>query len=146
MIWRKATAADIPAIIALLSDDVLGQSRESADAAPYLVAFDAMAAEPTNHQIVGEDDGRVVACYQITFISGLSQQGARRALVEAVRVAPDLRGHGVGAALMADAEARARAEGCRMIQLTTTATRTDAQRFYARLGFTPSHIGFKKAL
>ena len=63
-----------------------------------------------------------------------------------MRVAADLRGRGLGAALMADAEARARAAGCQLIQLTTNATRTDAHRFYARLGFTPSHIGFKKPL
>ena len=109
-------------------------------------AFDAMAAEGANHQIVAEDGGRVVACYQITFISGLSLQGTRRALVEAVRVSPGLRGQGIGAQMFADAEARARAAGCRIMQLTTNAARTDAHRFYDRLGFTASHVGFKKTL
>lgn len=146
MIWREATRADVPAVVALLADDVLGQGRESADLAPYLAAFDAMQDEGGNRLIVAEQDGRVVACYQLTLISGLSLTAARRAQVEGVRVTADLRGRGIGAALMADAEARARAAGCQLIQLTTNATRTDAHRFYARLGFTPSHIGFKKPL
>lgn len=146
MIWREATRADVPAVVALLADDVLGHGRESADLAPYLAAFDAMQDEGGNRLIVAEQDGRVVACYQLTLISGLSLTAARRAQVEGVRVAADLRGRGLGAALMADAEARARAAGCQLIQLTTNATRTDAHRFYARLGFTPSHIGFKKPL
>ena len=146
MIWREATRADVPAVVALLADDVLGHGRESADLAPYLAAFDAMQDEGGNRLIVAEQDGRVVACYQLTLISGLSLTAARRAQVEGVRIAADLRGRGLGAALMADAEARARAAGCQLIQLTTNATRTDAHRFYARLGFTPSHIGFKKTL
>ena len=41
---------------------------------------------------------------------------------------------------------RARAGGATLLQFTTNAARTDAQRFYQRLGFTPSHIGFKKTL
>ena len=146
MIWREATRVDVPAVVALLADDVLGHGRESADLAPYLAAFDAMQDEGGNRLIVAEQDGRVVACYQLTLISGLSLTATRRAQVEGVRVAADLRGRGLGAALMADAEARARAAGCQLIQLTTNATRTDAHRFYARLGFTPSHIGFKKTL
>ena len=146
MIWREATRLDVPAIVALLAADSLGQSREIADPSASLAAFDAMAAEGANHQIVAEDGGRVVACYQITFISGLSLQGTRRALVEAVRVSPGLRGQGIGAQMFADAEARARAAGCRIMQLTTNAARTDAHRFYDRLGFTASHVGFKKTL
>lgn len=146
MIWREATRADVPAVVALLADDMLGHGRESAGVAPYLAAFDAMQEEGGNRLIAAEQDGRVVACYQLTLISGLSLTATRRAQVEGVRVAADLRGRGLGAALMADAEARARAAGCQLIQLTTNATRTDAHRFYARLGFTPSHIGFKKPL
>ena len=39
-----------------------------------------------------------------------------------------------------------RARGCAMVQLTTNAARTDAQRFYAGLGFAASHVGFKLML
>lgn len=144
--FRAATRADVPAIVALLTDDALGATREGDDLAPYLAAFDVIAAEGGNTLVVGEEEGRVVATYQLTFISGLSLRASLRAQVESVRVAADLRGQGIGAAMFADAEARSRAAGCRLMQLTMNAARHDARRFYESLGFTPSHIGFKRDL
>jgi len=96
--------------------------------------------------IVGESDGRIVATCQLTILAGLSRQGAKRALVEAVRVVADLRGQRIGEALMAECEVRARAAGANVIQLTTDKTRLRAHAFYDRLGFLPSHIGYKKTL
>lgn len=144
--FRPATRADVPAVVALLRDDALGAAREDADLSPYLAAFDRMAQEGTNQIIVGVAGGQVVACCQITVITGLSLRAARRAQVEGVRVASPLRGQGIGAALMADACDRARAAGCALIQLTSNATRARARAFYERLGFTASHIGFKRDL
>lgn len=144
--FREAAREDVPAILALLREDPLGAAREGDDEDTYLDAFDRMAAEPHNLLIVGESDGRVVACYQLTLISGLSRGGTRRAQVEAVRVSAGLRGHGTGAALMRDAEARARAAGCRLIQLTSDRSRDRAHAFYERLGYQPSHVGFKRTL
>ena len=144
--FRPVTRADVPAVVALLADDVLGRGRESAELAPYLAAFDAMQAEGGNQLIVGEAGDQVLATYQLTVMSGLSLSAARRAQIEAVRVDASLRGQGAGAALMADAEARARAAGASLMQLTSNASRTDAHRFYERLGYAPSHIGFKKPL
>ncbi|MEX0339042.1 MAG: GNAT family N-acetyltransferase [Arenibacterium sp.] len=145
--FRKAQRPDVPDILALLQDDEFGASRETDGLETYLAAFEQMSQEPTNHVIVGIDgEGRLVATYQLTFISGLSHRGTRRAQVESVRVASDLRGQGIGHALMADAEARARAAGCRMLQLTTTKGRNRAADFYDALGFTPSHTGYKRVL
>lgn len=145
--FRAATRDDVPAVVGLLADDMLGAGRENEDLAPYLAAFDAMQAEGNNTVIVGEDDsGTVVATYQLTFISGLSLAAARRAQVESVRVAAELRGQGAGRLMFADVEARARAAGCRLIQLTMNAVRTDSRRFYEGLGFEASHVGFKRYL
>ena len=144
--WRLAVRADVPAVLALLRDDQLGAGREQGDLARYHAAFDTMQSEGANHLIVGLRDDVVIATYQITFISGLSLRAARRAQVESVRVSSELRGHGIGAALMGDAETRARAAGCALLQLTSNATRDRALAFYTRLGFTPSHIGFKRDL
>lgn len=134
------------ALVAMLADDPLGQARESDDLAPYLAAFVEIAANPMHQLIVGEVAGRIVATCQLTILAGLSRQGAKRALVEAVRVVADLRGQRIGEALMAECEARARAAGASVIQLTTDKTRARAHRFYDRLGYTPSHIGYKKPL
>ena len=133
-------------MVAMLADDVLGATREKAPLGRYFAAFDAMEAEANNRLIVGEREGGIVATYQITFISSLSLAAARRAQIEAVRVGASVRGQGVGAQLVADAEARARAEGCTLLQLTSNATREEALRFYAGQGFVASHIGFKRDL
>ncbi|PTX50008.1 MULTISPECIES: GNAT family N-acetyltransferase [Gemmobacter] len=144
--FRTATRADVPAIVALLTDDPLGRARESSDLAPYLTGFDAIAANPMHEIIVGEVEGRIVATCQLTILHGLSRQGMTRALVESVRTAPDLRSKGIGAALMAEAESRAHAAGARIIQLTTDKSRTRAHAFYDRLGYEASHLGYKKSL
>jgi GNAT superfamily N-acetyltransferase len=146
ILFREARREDVAGIVAMLADDILGKGRETADLAPYLAAFDAMQAETGNFIIVGEADGRLASTYQLTVISGLSLRAARRALLEGVRVHADFRGRGFGRLLLADAEARARAAGCSLIQFTTNKVRTDAHRFYERAGFTPSHIGFKREL
>lgn len=144
--FRQASAEDVPAVVALLADDALGATREGQEAGAYLSAFKRMHAEGNNHLIVGEEAGRIIATYQITYITGLSLKATRRAQVESVRVAADLRGRGIGAKLMQDAESRARRAGCSLIQLTTHRSRDEAHRFYERLGFTPSHIGYKRDL
>lgn len=144
--WREALRTDVPAIAALLAEDALGATRESDDMTPYYAAFDAMSYEYGNSLIVGEADGRVVATYQLTFITGLSLRATRRAQIESVRVAAKLRSEGVGAAMMRDAEMRARHAGCTLLQLTADQSREGAHRFYTRAGFTASHIGFKKRL
>jgi hypothetical protein len=38
---------------------------------------------------------------------------------------------------------RARERECSVVQLTSDASRVDAHRFYTRLGFRNSHLGFK---
>ncbi|MCF3974727.1 GNAT family N-acetyltransferase [Paracoccus salsus] len=144
--FRHATRDDVPAVVALLFDDVLGRSRETAPRDRYLAAFDAMRGEGRNHLIVAVADGFIVACYQITFISGLSLGASRRAQIEGVRVAAGWRGRGIGESLIRDAEARAREAGCALMQFTTSKARSEAHRFYDRMGFTPSHIGYKKPL
>lgn len=144
--FRDASRDDVAALVAMLADDPLGRARESGDLAPYLAAFDEIAANPMHQLIVGEIGGRIVATCQLTILAGLSRQGAKRALVEAVRVVADLRGQRIGEALMAECEARARAAGASVIQLTTDKTRLRAHGFYDRLGFTASHIGYKKSL
>lgn len=146
LIFRPANAADIPHILALLRDDFRGQGREGADAASYEAAFARMQAGPDAHLIVGVQEGRVMATYHMHVMHGLSRGGTTRAQIEAVRVSADLRGQGAGKALMADAEARARAAGATLMQLTSDKARDGAHQFYTGLGFTPSHIGFKREL
>jgi GNAT superfamily N-acetyltransferase len=144
---RAASAADLPAIVALLADDPLGAARESPDdLAPYSAAFARIQADPGHDVFVAERDGVVVGTLQLTIIPGLSRRGMTRALIEAVRIAADQRGGGLGTLMVRHAIDEARRHGCGMVQLTSDATRTDAHRFYERLGFVASHVGLKLQL
>lgn len=148
---RRATRADVPAIVALLADDPLGATREDpADLAPYLRAFDDMAAQGGNEILIAERTGptakEVVGCLQLTLIPGLSRHAAKRGLIEGVRVSAACRGLRIGERLIRHAIEASRAAGCGIVQLTSDNSRTDAHRFYERLGFVASHAGFKLAL
>ncbi len=147
MIIRRATAEDVPAIVAMLADDELGALRESpGDLAPYLRAFEAIDGAEHEVLAVAEREGEVVGTLQLTVLRGLSRKGATRAQVEAVRVVSSMRGQGLGEELMRWAIEEAKARGCVVVQLTSHQTRVDAHRFYHRLGFTRSHEGFKLPL
>lgn len=45
---RAATRADVPFVVALLRDDILGQDREVQALDAYYAAFDAMQREGSN--------------------------------------------------------------------------------------------------
>ncbi|MCO4695273.1 GNAT family N-acetyltransferase [Streptomyces sp. RO-S4] len=144
---RAATADDVPAIVAMLADDPLGAQRESPDdLSPYLAAMERLRADPHQHLVVAVREGRVVGTLQLTIIPGLSRRGSTRSIIEAVRVHADERGGGLGSRLIEWAIDTSRHEDCQLVQLTSDSTRTDAHRFYERLGFTASHVGFKLPL
>lgn len=146
LVFRGATVADLPAIIAMLADDVNGATREDASLPldpGYLAAFEAIGRDPNQELIVADLDGKVVGTLQLSYLPGLSFKGAWRGQIEAVRIAGDLRGQGLGTRLVDWAVERCRARGCRMVQLTSKLTRLDAHRFYERLGWEKSHAGFK---
>ncbi len=147
VIFRTATEDDLPALVALLADDVIGAAREGAagdDA--YRAAFAAIAADPRNHLVVADVGGEVAGTLQLTFIPGLSRMGAERAQIEAVRVAAAHRGRGLGRRMIGWAVDQARARGCRLVQLTSDKRRADAIRFYESLGFAATHEGLKLPL
>ncbi|WP_030608021.1 GNAT family N-acetyltransferase [Streptomyces fulvoviolaceus] len=144
---RPATPDDIPAIVAMLADDALGSQRESPDdLTPYLAALERLSSDPNQHVVVAAREGRVVGTLQLTIIPGLSRRGATRSIIEGVRIHADERGSGLGTRLIEWAIDESRRQNCQLVQLTSDNTRTDAHRFYERLGFTASHVGFKLPL
>jgi GNAT superfamily N-acetyltransferase len=149
--FRAAERSDVPDILALLADDEVSRARdgvvsEAADEAHW-AAFEAIDADANNELVVAvADGGAVVGTFQLTFTPSLSRGGAWRMTIEAVRVRSDLRGQGVGRAMMEWALARGRERGCGLAQLTSDRNRPDAHRFYESLGFTASHVGMKRPL
>jgi len=146
---RRAREADVAAIVAMLADDELGRAREDASvplAQAYLDAFAQIDADPNQLLAVMTDGDDVIGTLQISCLTGLSRRGARRGQIEAVRVAAHRRGEGLGQRLFEWAIETCRERGCRVAQLTTDKSRLDAHRFYDRLGFKASHIGYKLEL
>ncbi|MFF7544094.1 GNAT family N-acetyltransferase [Streptomyces canus] len=144
---RPAALQDLTAIVGMLADDPLGAQRESPDdLAPYISALERLSSDPNQHLVVATREGRVVGTLQLTVVPGLSRRGATRSIIEGVRVHADERGSGLGTRLIEWAIEESRHQNCQLVQLTSDTTRTDAHRFYERLGFTASHVGFKLAL
>jgi ribosomal protein S18 acetylase RimI-like enzyme len=144
--FRKATLDDLPAIVSLLADDMLGAGRETVVTPlpeKYLRAFEAVDKDENQFLLVVEDKGSVVGTLQLTFIPGLSRGGAWRGQIEAVRVASARRSENIGEAMFTWALDQCRSRGCALVQLTTDKSRPDAHRFYERLGFEATHVGYK---
>ncbi|SKB03858.1 GNAT family N-acetyltransferase [Aeromicrobium choanae] len=143
----RATEADVPAIVGLLTDDAIGAGRESADLAPYVEAFHEIDRDDAHLLLAARDEaGTVVATMQLTIIPGLSRGGTKRLLIEGVRVASSTRGSGLGTALFARAHAWGVERGATLAQLTSDKRRADAHHFYETLGYEASHEGFKLPL
>jgi ribosomal protein S18 acetylase RimI-like enzyme len=145
IVIRRARRDDVAAIVAMLADDHLGRDRERVeDPLPpsYYAAFEALDGAPHIQMVVAQDgEGAVVGCLQFCVLPGLSSQGASRGMIEDVRVATRCRSRGIGEQLVRWAIEQARVHDCKLLELFTHQSRVDAQRFYARLGFQPSHVG-----
>ncbi|WP_417407525.1 GNAT family N-acetyltransferase [Hoeflea sp.] len=146
---RAADRSDIAAIAAMFAQDLLGGHGDSADPADlpaYLAAFDRISASPNDQLFVAVLDGEVVGTFQTTLVTSLTGKGSSNLTIEAVHTRGDMRGNGIGHAMITHAIEQGRQTGARLVQLMSNATRTDAHRFYTRLGFSQSHLGFKMKL
>ena len=144
--YRDATTADLPFIIGLIVEDSVvatGDDPANAMHADYRDALAAIQSNPRDSMIIVEDEGVPIGCFQLTILPGLMRRGMSRGQIEVVHVTASHRNRGVGSEMMRWAVERCRERGCSMVQLTSNKIRTDAHRFYERLGFKRSHEGFK---
>ncbi len=148
-IIRKAEIADVPALVALYAADDVGGHGDTVDeeALPsYLAAFRAIAMSPNEALYVAELDGEVVGTFQTAILTKLVGRGTSAMVIEAVQTRQDLRGLGIGAFMIRHCIDEAKRAGIDVVQLTSNMARTDAHRFYERLGFERRHFGFRLKL
>ncbi|NMA99398.1 MAG: GNAT family N-acetyltransferase [Phyllobacteriaceae bacterium] len=149
LLFRDSTPDDISTILTLShAGDARGADTPPLDPATltdprYRAAFDDIAADPNHRLIVADRDGQVVGTLQISIIPGLPRFGARRGMLENVHIRADQRGNGLGSEMVTWAIEECRRAGCSLVQLTSNKVRTDAHRFYRKLGFEATHEGFK---
>jgi len=147
--YRLADESDIKKIVEMLFDDPLGVAREIKGIIvfdTYTRAFNRIKADPNQELTVVELDGKVVGTYQLTYIQYLTHQGGLRAQIEAVRVASEWRGKGIGRQMFAYASEQAKSKGCYIMQLTTDKRRPEALKFYESIGYVATHEGMKLKL
>jgi GNAT superfamily N-acetyltransferase len=146
---RRAGPGDLRSVMRLLADDPISSSRgdvaSDEDELAYGAALERIIGDPGNDLVVVVDRAdTIVGTLQVTLIPGMARRGSTRLLVEAVRIASEQRSSGIGTAVMRWVVDQAAIElGAPLVQLTSDAARTDAHRFYLRLGFVDSHVGFK---
>ncbi|HEU5358095.1 MAG TPA: GNAT family N-acetyltransferase [Gemmatimonadales bacterium] len=138
---RPATTDDAPAIAGLLTQ--LGYPT-LVDAARARLA-DLLRRGPPDRVVVAEVDGKVVAVMTLHLTPEL-HRARPIGRVTALVVDESVRGSGVGAEMMEEAERILRADGAGLLELTSNMRRVDAHRFYERLGYQKTSFRFAKEL
>ena len=145
MLLRPATAADIPALLAILGQVVPlmqagGNQQWSADYPNAAVLEQDVAA---GHLWLAELEGGQVAGFaalthnhQDAEYAQADWDATEPALVtHRLAVAPAARGRGVAAALLAQAETLARQQGLRVVRVDTNSENGATQRLFPKLGY-----------
>ena len=149
IVIRRATRDDLHALMRLLADDPISAGRGDlaldSDEPAYAAALDRILRDAGNELVVATNaNGAIVGTLQLTLIPGMARRGSTRLLIEAVRIASTERGSGIGSAVMRWVIEHAAIDlEASLVQLTSDTAREDAHRFYTRLGFVGSHVGFK---
>ena len=90
-------------------------------------------SRPDQQFIVAEDAGRLVGWVHVELAEYV--ESGTFAVIGGLVVDRAHRRQGIGAALMAEAEAWALRQGCGVMRLWSSTTRTPAHRFYQGLGY-----------
>jgi GNAT superfamily N-acetyltransferase len=146
---RRATEADLPRIVELLSQLALDDDRDApVEPFPqsYRAAFRQIEADARQQLLVAEADGRVVATGILGIVPNLSYRGRPWAFVEGLVVDSSSRKKGYGEGLLRYAIEEARRAGCYKVSLTSNKRRREAHRFYQKMGFAATHEGFRVLL
>lgn len=144
--YRKAQFNDLSKIITLLHDDDLGRTRENAfnNLDAYESAFRRIDNDPNQYLIVVMNTNKIIGTCHCTLIPSLTFKGSLRMQIEGVRVSQAFQNQGVGRGIINHAEQWGISHGAKITQLTTNKTRAQSMKFYEKLGFEPTHVGFKR--
>ena len=139
---RKASAADVPAVLGLYAQPDLDDGQVlPVDQAVAL--FERFGRYPDYTLYVAEQDGEIVGSFALLVMDNLGHLGAPSGIVEDVVVAPARQSSGIGATMMRFALACCRQKGCYKLVLSSNAKRTRAHAFYESLGFERHGYSFR---
>ena len=143
---RHAAMADLPALLPLL-DQLREQSSDPDRPGEQLTpSHEAALAEilgsPYLTVLIAEVDGGIGGTCALAFLPNINHKAQPYCILENMVVDQDLRGSGVGHALVERAVELAREKGCYKLSLTSNLKRAEAHRFYESAGLNHSHKGF----
>jgi GNAT superfamily N-acetyltransferase len=95
--------------------------------------------------LVAERDGAVVGCLS-TSVMRVLHRPAPVGRISMMVVDEALRSQGIGAALVREAERVLAEQGCYMIEVTSHVRRTEAHRFYEKLGYDKTSVRLARML
>ena len=143
---RRATAGDIPAAMELFADlDRLQAPWRVLERRPTLLEQtearyrSALEGSDAIH-LLAELAGRLVGMAFAEVLVPSSMSDERAAELSNVTVDPDVRGRGIGRALVTEVAAWARERGVRLVVLKTYSQNEEALRFWSALGFRPRYV------
>ena len=142
---REARAEDWAQVAALLAElgrpDVLAAADEEA----HRGGFVRYLGRADTAALVAEEDDELLGFVDVEFRQRLNFLAPQAWIADLV-VAERARGRGVGRALLAEAEARARAVGCWGMSLESASWRTDSHAFYEHVGWSSTGRAFTRPL
>ncbi|MEA4924079.1 MAG: GNAT family N-acetyltransferase [Syntrophomonadaceae bacterium] len=143
MIIRPAREADRAQIIYLIQtmDGEDGLAPEE-----YGAIWNKINQYPYYKVFVVADGKIIIGTCSLIIIDNLGHLGARLAVAENLIISQEYRGQGIGRQLIQFIMARAQAENCYKLVLSSDKKRTSAHRFYEQLGFEQHGISFKVEL
>jgi ribosomal protein S18 acetylase RimI-like enzyme len=133
---RPAESADVADVARLLGEfrDWWGYSSPSNEAIEGMVGR-MIGDRATDFLVAIDDDGAAVGVAQLRYRLSVWTLG-EDCWLEDLYVTENARGSGAGRALMETAVERARARGCKRMELDVNEQNTAALAFYEQLGFT----------
>lgn len=137
---RVATTADLSEIVRLLAQ--LGYPSNVEELAERWVAWErdgnlALVADVGDGKLLG------VGTLHLTRVLHRPHPVGR---ITALVVDETARGHGIGKAIVREAEVVLRNAGCGLLEITSNLRRTDAHAFYESLGYEKSSVRLYKNL
>lgn len=136
LIIRDARSKDIDTLTRLINE--LGYAVTAADLRKRL----ALLRKAGQDVLVAEREG--VIGLLTTAMTQVLHRPRPVGRISLLVVAETARGRGIGAALVAEAEARLAAAGCGLVEVTSNAKRLRAHAFYERLGYHRTSYRFGK--
>ncbi|HEV3354420.1 MAG TPA: GNAT family N-acetyltransferase [Acidimicrobiales bacterium] len=138
--WRPRLASvdDAEEIAQLLHDFNSEFGEPTPDVAVLAARLRGLLSRDATFAIIAGEPA--VGLALVTLRSNVWYEG-RVALLDEMYVVPQLRGRGIGSAIIQQLMATARGSGIDLIEINVDEGDTDAQRFYERHGFSPTEPG-----